>query len=143
MFACPAAIAKSMPCMGIKLKRPKGTKRKRVTKNYDRNQELIPEGKRKGLFGAGHFQSGKFIFMETPEKFNGDSYLQFIRHLLNSSNAPVILIEDGAPYHRSSHVREFQKIMEGKGLPFTYRLPSFMLIVCRKNIEIICLKNYS
>jgi len=35
------------------------------------------------------------------------------------------LIEDGAPYHRSSQVKEFQKNMEGKGLLFTYRLPSF------------------
>jgi transposase len=77
------------------------------------------------MFGAIEFQSGRFIFMETPEKFNGDSYLQFIRHLLDSSSAPVILIEDGAPYHRSSKVREFQKDMEGKGLLFTYRLPSF------------------
>jgi len=88
---------------------------------------LKTTGRRKGLkmFGAIEFQSGKFIFMETPEKFNSDSYLQFLRHLLDSNRAPIILIEDGAPYHRSSQVKEFQKSMEDKGLLFTYRLPSF------------------
>ena len=88
---------------------------------------LKTSGRRKGLkmFGAIEFQSGKFIFMETPEKFNSDSYLQFLRHLLDSSGAPIILIEDGAPYHRSAQVKEFQKNMEGEGLLFTYRLPSF------------------
>ena len=41
------------------------------------------------------------------------------------SRVPVILIEDGMPYQRSSQVKEFQKKMEYKGLLFTYLLPSF------------------
>ena len=77
------------------------------------------------MFGAIEFHSGKFIFMETPEKFNSDSYLQFLRHLLDSSSAPIILIEDGAPYHRSSQVKEFQQDMKARGVLFTCRLPSF------------------
>ena len=88
---------------------------------------LKTTGRRKGLkmFGAIEFHSGKFIFMETPEKFNSDSYLQFLRHLLDSSSAPIILIEDGAPYHRSSQVKEFQQDMKARGVLFTCRLPSF------------------
>ena len=42
-----------------------------------------------------------------------------------TAGAPIILIEDGAPYHRSAQVKEFQKNMEGEGLLFTYRLSSF------------------
>jgi len=88
---------------------------------------LKTTGRRKGLkmFGAMEFHSGRFIFMETPDKFNGDSYLQFIRHLLGVSSRPVILIEDGASYHRSAQVREFQQDMKARGVLFTYRLPSF------------------
>lgn len=88
---------------------------------------LRTTGRRKGLkmFGAIEFRSGEFIFMETPDKFNSSSYIQFIRHLLGRGGRPVMLIEDGAPYHRSAQVKELRKELEGKGVLFSYRLPSF------------------
>ena len=84
-------------------------------------------GRRKGLkiFGAIEFQSGKFVNMETPEKFNGETYLQFHEHLLSHYKQPVILIEDGAPYHRSRLVKEYRENQERKGRLFVFRLPSF------------------
>lgn len=84
-------------------------------------------GRRRGMkiFGAIEFQSGKFIYMETPEKFNGESYLQFLKKISAVYKCPVILIEDGAPYHKNALVREFTDRMRQKGLFYVYRLPSF------------------
>ena len=84
-------------------------------------------GKRKGLkmFGAIEFFKGKFQYKETPEKFNGDSYLDFLQQVLDSYSIPVILIEDGASYHRSALVNQFKDRMAEAGRMFTYRLPAY------------------
>ncbi len=83
-------------------------------------------GKRKGLkmFGAIEFKDGDFIYMECDGKFNGDSYMEFLKHILGYS-CPVFLIEDGAPYHGRKDVKEFKEDMERAGRLFVYRLPSY------------------
>jgi transposase len=84
-------------------------------------------GIRKGLkmYGAIEFFGGSFQYMETPEKFNGESYITFLQQLLDNHSAPVILIEDGAPYHRSAIVKEFKHQMASLGRLYTYRLPAY------------------
>jgi transposase len=84
-------------------------------------------GKRKGLkmFGAIEFFGGSFQYMETPEKFNGASYIEFLEQLLSRYSTPIILIEDGASYHRSAIVKEFKKKMASLNRLFVYRLPSY------------------
>jgi transposase len=85
-------------------------------------------GKRKGLkmFGAIDFFSGAFIYMESDGRFSGDSYIKFLKKLLNKySDRNIILIEDEAPYHRSAKVNKFKEAMEKEGKLFTYRLPSY------------------
>ena len=84
-------------------------------------------GKRKGLkmFGVIEFFKGKFQYKETTEKFNGVSYIEFLRQVLESYSVPVILVEDGAPYHRSALVKQFKDNMLEEGRLFTYRLPSY------------------
>lgn len=84
-------------------------------------------GKRKALkmFGAIELFSGKFRYMETEKKFNGASYIEFLKVLVRNARRPVILIEDGAPYHRSKEVKAFKKQMQERGRMFTYRLPSY------------------
>ena len=84
-------------------------------------------GKRKGLkiFGVIEFKSGGFIYDECEGKFNGQSYIEFLEHVLGNYSCPVILIEDGAPYHRSAAVTEFKQGKEAENRLHTYRLPSY------------------
>ena len=85
------------------------------------------KGIRRGLkmFGAMDFRTGRFVYEETPEKFNGPSYLGFLRKLLAVIAGAVIIVEDGASYHKSKIVTAFKKEMEEAGRLFTFRLPSF------------------
>ena len=45
---------------------------------------------------------------EGTGRFNGPSYVEFLEQLLEQFSKPIILIEDGAPYHRSREVKQFQ-----------------------------------
>lgn len=84
-------------------------------------------GKRKGLkmFGAIEVINGDFEYMECDGKFNGESYIEFLKQLLDKYSCPIFLIEDGAPYHRSGLVKEFKNKMEKQKRLFVYRLPSY------------------
>jgi transposase len=46
---------------------------------------------------------------ETAGKFNGLSYIEFLKQLLAHYGGKIFLIEDGAPYHHSKIVTEFKK----------------------------------
>ncbi len=84
-------------------------------------------GKRKGLkiFGVIEFVSGNFIYQECDGKFNGNSYIEFLKQVLGQYSCPVILIEDGAPYHRSAEVKQFKAEKEAEDKLFAYQLPSY------------------
>jgi len=84
-------------------------------------------GKRKGMkiFGAIGFFDGDFHYMETPEKFNAQSYVQFLQGIVNQYQCPVILIEDGAKYHNGPAARDFKERMESEGKLFVHPLPSY------------------
>ncbi|MDM8543290.1 transposase [Desulfococcaceae bacterium HSG9] len=60
-------------------------------------------GKRKGLkmFGVTEFKGGGFEYMECDGRFDGESYIEFLKEVVKKCSCPVPLIEDGAPYHRS------------------------------------------
>ena len=45
---------------------------------------------------------------ETSGRFNGESYVEFLKQLLAYYKGKIILIEDGAPYHGSNVVNEFK-----------------------------------
>ena len=68
-------------------------------------------GKRKGmkLFGATGFHKGSFNYMECEGKFNGAAYIKFLTQLLEAHAGPVILTEDGAPYHGGGAARNSKK----------------------------------
>jgi len=84
-------------------------------------------GKRKGMkiFGAIEFFDGRFHYMETPEKFNSESYTAFLKQLVGQYRRPIILIEDGAKYHNGPVVRAFKDKMRSENRLFVYRLPSY------------------
>lgn len=89
--------------------------------------EIRTCGKRKGLkmFGVIEFNDGDFEYMECNGKFNGESYMEFLKRVLNKYSCPVILIEDGASYHRSKVVKEFKSKMEAQERLYVYGLPSY------------------
>ncbi len=89
--------------------------------------KIKTKGKRKGLkiFGAIEFFKGSFHYMETEEKFNGESYTEFLKQIMSHYTCPVILIEDGAPYHGGAIVNEYIRKMKEKGRLQIYRLPSY------------------
>ncbi len=84
-------------------------------------------GKRKGLkmFGVIEFEGGGFKYMECDGRFNGESYIKFLKQVLDKYSCPVLLVEDGAPYHRSKLVKEFKNMMQNENRLSAYRLPSY------------------
>jgi transposase len=55
-----------------------------------------------------HYQPLLQAAAEGTGRFNGAGYVEFLKQLLARFDAPIILIEDGAPYHRSHEVKHFQ-----------------------------------
>ena len=60
---------------------------------------------------------------ETSGRFNGESYVDFLKHLLANNVGKIILVEDGAPYHNSKCVKEF--ILANADRLTIERLPAF------------------
>lgn len=60
---------------------------------------------------------------ETSGRFNGESYVEFLKQLLTYYKGKIILIEDGAPYHGSGTVNEFKQANTGRLT--VERLPAF------------------
>jgi len=85
--------------------------------------EVKTTGKRKKLkaFGAIDYFTGKFVFQTEEGKLNGRTYISFLKKLLKRfPNRKIILIHDGAPYHRSKKVKSFfesNEDFEEVGLP--------------------------
>ena len=88
--------------------------------------KIKTKGKRRGLkmFGAIEFFGGSFQYMEAEGKFNGESYINFLKQI-TTHYSRVILVEDGAPYHRSAVVKEFAEKMKTQNRLHIYRLPSY------------------
>lgn len=59
---------------------------------------------------------------EESGKFNGDSYIEFLSRILEHYEGNIILIEDGAAYHRRADVTEFKKNTARLSV---YQLPAF------------------
>ena len=89
--------------------------------------KIKTKGKRKGLkmFGVIEFFGGSFQYMEAEGKFNGDSYTEFLKLIMATYSCPVILVEDGAPYHGSAIVKEYVAKQKAEGQLYIHRLPSY------------------
>ena len=62
-------------------------------------------------------------YAEAAGKFTGEGYVAFLKQLLEHFSSPVILIEDGASYHRSKVVKRFQEDHQER--LSVYPLPAF------------------
>jgi hypothetical protein len=75
------------------------------------------------VFGLIDYFTGRFFFRGHEGHLNSDSYTAFLKEVLSKTRKHIILIQDGAPYHRSRAVKEFFKKRSDR---FTvYRLPSY------------------
>ena len=66
-------------------------------------------GKRKAYksFGLIDFFSGQFFYQGIEGRFNADSYIAFLTHVLQHTSAPIFLIQDGARYHTAKKTKQF------------------------------------
>ncbi len=72
------------------------------------------------------FQEYKESILQLAEvsgRFNGESYVDFLKQLVDHYDKPVILIEDGASYHGGQVVKDF--LAENTGQLTLERLPAF------------------
>jgi transposase len=75
------------------------------------------------VFGLIDYFSGKLFAKGHLGKLNADSYIAFLTEVLAKTRKHIILIQDGAPYHKGSKIAEF---LETHKIRLTiYCLPSY------------------
>jgi len=75
------------------------------------------------VFGLIDYFSGRFFFRGHEGRLNSESYTAFLKEVLSKTRKHIILIQDGASYHRSLAVTEFFKKHSERIT--VYRLPSY------------------
>jgi len=83
--------------------------------------EAIKANMEKNLYDAYWTEMVKLA--EVSGRFNGESYVEFLKQLIENNDNKIILIEDGAPYHGTMIVKDFLK--ENSDYITVERLPSF------------------
>jgi transposase len=71
--------------------------------------EVKTSGKRKSykVFGMIDYFSGRLFYQGGTDRFNSSTYEAFLRKVLNETNQPIVLIQDGASYHTSKAMKTF------------------------------------
>ena len=66
-------------------------------------------GKRKAykVFGAADVLSGRLFYQGIEERFNSETYTQFLTQVLKKTKQHLIIIQDGARYHTSKATQPF------------------------------------
>lgn len=66
-------------------------------------------GKRKGykVFGLLDYFTGRFFHQGHEGRVNSAAYIAFLRRVLEQTQQPIILIQDGAKYHTSAATEDF------------------------------------
>lgn len=82
-------------------------------------------GNRKGykVFGLIDYYTGRFFSKGIEGRLNGERYVEFLKEVLKKTRKPVILIQDGAPYHKGAVVKEF--LSKHAKRVSVYNLPSY------------------
>ena len=76
-----------------------------------------------GAEALGQYRALLLKLGEGAGKFNAATYEAFLRQLLESITVPIILIEDGASYHRSQAIEQFRQAHAERLT--VHRLPAF------------------
>lgn len=82
-------------------------------------------GTRKGykVFGLIDYFTGRFFSKGYEGKLNSESYIDFLTSVLSSTRKHIILIQDGAPYHKGKKMDSFFKTHQDRLSVFI--LPSY------------------
>ncbi len=82
-------------------------------------------GNRKGykVFGLIDYFTGTFYSKGHEGRLNADSYIEFLKEVLSKTRKHVILIQDGAPYHKAKKVKKFFDARKNRLSVF--KLPSY------------------
>lgn len=82
-------------------------------------------GTRRGykVFGVIDYFTGRFFSKGHEGKLNADSYIAFLEEVLFRTRKHLILIQDGAPYHKGQKIRDFFK--KHKERLTVFQLPSY------------------
>jgi transposase len=82
-------------------------------------------GTRRGykVFGVIDYFTGRFFSKGHEGKLNSESYIAFLEEVLSKTRKHLILIQDGAPYHKGKKMREFFE--KHKNRITAFRLPSY------------------
>ncbi|MDD9950341.1 MAG: IS630 family transposase, partial [Zetaproteobacteria bacterium] len=88
-------------------------------------QPIVPtSGQRKcyKAFGVINYRTGKLTYMGVEGKLNSESYINFLKLVKSKTRKPLIIVHDGAPYHRSDDVKDFLALEDRMTV---YRLPAY------------------
>ena len=82
-------------------------------------------GKRKAykVFGAADVVSGQLFYQGIEERFNSETYAQFLTQVLHKTKGHLIIIQDGARYHTSKATQAFFETHQPRLT--RYQLPSY------------------
>jgi transposase len=82
-------------------------------------------GTRRGykVFGVIDYFTGRFFSKGHEGKLNSDSYIAFLEEVLSKTRKHLILIQDGAPYHKGKKMREFFE--KNNDRLTVFKLPSY------------------
>ena len=86
---------------------------------------VLTTGRRKGykVWGLVEWFSGQIWWAGQGERLNGAGYCAFLGRLLAHTDRPLVVIQDGARYHTSKEVQEWQATQAGRLT--VYQLPSY------------------
>jgi transposase len=73
-------------------------------------QPTVPTcGKRKALkvFGLIDYFSGRFFWQQQTTRFTADAYRAFLEAVLEQTDRPILLLQDGAAYHTAAALKPF------------------------------------
>ena len=82
-------------------------------------------GKRKGykVFGLIDYFTGRFFFKCQEERLNSETYAAYLTEVLAKTRKHIVLIQDGAKYHRSKAMKAFFEAHKDRLTVF--ELPSY------------------
>jgi transposase len=71
--------------------------------------QVRTSGRRKSykVLGLIDYFSGRFFYSATSQRLTSDVYQQFLLKVLDQTTQPIVLIQDGAPYHTQAKMKQF------------------------------------
>lgn len=75
------------------------------------------------VFGLIDYFTGKFYSKGHEGRLNSETYANFLKEVLSATKKHIILIQDGAPYHKSKAMKQFFE--KNSNRLTVYKLPSY------------------